>query len=48
MKIIPIGIDKPKRVPLYRNRAHIDRLKDDIVKEHNKKIRERDPRTLTI
>lgn len=45
MKIIPIGIDKPKRVPLHKNRLYIDKLKDDIVKEHNKKIRERDPRT---
>lgn len=43
MKIIPLQIDKPLKIPLHKNRAYIDNLKDDIVKSHNKKVRDSIP-----
>lgn len=40
-KIIPIGVPvvKKKRIPMWKNRAIIEAIKEKIVRDHNKKIR---------
>ena len=38
-KIIKMEVDKPKRVPLHKNRNHIDMIKEDIVRKHNEKLK---------
>jgi hypothetical protein len=39
-KIVKIGpVKGTKKIPLHRNRDYIDALKDQMLKEHNQKIR---------
>lgn len=40
MKVIPLGVAPKRKTPLHKCRHHIDSLKADFIREHNKKIRE--------
>lgn len=37
MKIVHL---KKKKIPLYKNREYIEKLKEKIIQEHNNKIRQ--------
>lgn len=40
MKIISLEIEQVRKIPLHKSRRYIDKLKAELVREHNQKIRE--------